>query len=291
MKLAPLIVTLCLLMAAQRSAEAAEGADVEGDLLLAAVEQVAQIPSFEAKLRQRVFLFDQELVGSGVYRQHISNGLPMLRLEIRLQGEGRMTSLQQVSDGRTLWIRQDTGEEVRLSYVNLRTVQNVLHAASPTAKPPQVSGLNRLMVGGLPQLVTELQQHFEFASPQEATLGELPVWVLTGTWKRSALERLYPNGIPPAAAWPPQLPEQVSVTLGRDRQLPYFPYRIIYTRRERTPQGGPTEKLIPIAATEFFEVRPRPDLDARHFSYQPNDQEVIDATDQFIRRLSGRVGP
>jgi len=264
---------------------------LEGGLVASAAVQLAQIPNFEAKIRQRVFLFDQELIGSGIYRQRTANGLRMLRLEIRLQGGGGMTSLQQVSDGRTLWIRQDTGVETRLSYVNLRTLQNALNASSPGSSPPQIVPLQGLVIGGLPQLIDELNQHFEFGEPVETTLGELPVWVLTGSWKAAALKQLYPQGIPAAEHWPPQMPERVSITLGRDQQLPLFPYRVIYSRFERTLKGELTDKLAPMAAIEFFEVRPRPDLDARHFSYQPHDQEVIDATPLFLNRLARKTAP
>jgi hypothetical protein len=190
MKLGLLCGLFLATCAVGKLAFAQTGPHQEGDLVASAVAHLAQISHFEAKMRQRVFLFDQELIGSGVYRQRTADGLRMLRLEIRLQGEGGMTSLQQVSDGRTLWIRQDTGTETRLSYVNLRTVQNALNASVPGASPPQIVQLQGLVIGGLPQLIDELHQHFEFGEPVETTLGELPVWVLTGSWKSAALKQL-----------------------------------------------------------------------------------------------------
>jgi len=281
-----LITVVLLMFAALATQVAAEAPTVDGDRLIsAAAAEIAQLPSLEAKLRQRVRMFGQELVGSGVYHQRNVGPLRMLRLEMRLQADDRLSSLQQVSDGRTLWIRRSSDDQATLGYVNLRTVQEAL-AHGPRSSPVPQVGLSSLSTGGLPQLLERLGEYFHFDKPAETQLGQLPAWRLTGRWKPEKSANLFPDGdVPDPVDWPTQLPHVVTVELGREEPFPLFPYRVIYSRYEQPAAAGQPLVLQPMVQIELFEVRPRPDLEPRHFVFQPNDQEVEDRTAEFVERL------
>lgn len=260
------------------------------DLMAAAAANLAGFPALEAKLRQRVKLFGHEMVGSGTYQQMTAGRQRMSRLDFKMDVAGQVTSFQQISDGTTLWIRRDAGQEQSLEYVNLRQIRQAL-ARLPVAQSLPQTG-NWFALGGLDQLLHELNRNFDFSPPKPSQIGTVPVWELRGVWKPDALTRF---GVMTDEELPSYLPQAVKVTLGRDQQLPLFPYRIEYGRRSIAAKPGPTTSATPsyvaIAAMDLHGVQHRPDLTARHFRFQPNEQEVVDVTQRYLDRLIARIEP
>jgi hypothetical protein len=153
-----------------------------------------------------------------------------------------------------------------------------------------------MALGGLPKLLAALDSHFAFDPPKPMNIGKgkLPVWSLEGHWKPAILASLLPDQKAEIAAGervdlsrlPPQLPHGVTVVLGRDQVIPFFPYGISYYRWAAAEgESSPPRRQV-MATWELFEVRFRPDLDASLFDYRPHDaQQVDERTDEYIARL------
>ncbi|MBI2480835.1 MAG: hypothetical protein HYV60_20075 [Planctomycetia bacterium] len=227
------------------------------DVVAQAAAQMTLHPSLEAKMRQRVGIGEQYMVGSGAYLQLRHGEDVRFRWELRLQVGERLTSLQHITDNRYLYIRRDIGE---------------------------TKG-----VGGLSQLLHGLADNFAFGNPESATISGVNVWRMNGRWKPEVLAKLLPAqseailaGQSPAAdSLPLQLPDRVSLVVGRDAPLALFPYRVEFTRLD-SESNQPRSMLI----MELFEVRLRPDLDPRLFEVPDSEQDLVDETDWW-RRNSG----
>mgnify|MGYP006966877075 CR=1 FL=1 len=205
-------VVVLLFAAPSISADEAP-ATLDGDALIAmASANLARLPAFEAKLRQRVKLFGHELVGSGTYQQLTVGRQRMLRLDLKMDVAGQVTSFQQISNGVTLWIRRDSGKIHSNEYINLRKIRQELAKHSGVHTMP-LSG-NWWAIGGLDQLLHELHRNFEFAQPTRGQIGTVPVWELTGTWKSDALNQFK---VASADELPSHFPQVVKVTLGREQ--------------------------------------------------------------------------
>jgi hypothetical protein len=258
--------------------------------------QLARHPSLEAKIRQRVNLFGQQLAGSGSYQQVRANGATLIRLELKTQLAGQLTGLQQISDGVTLWIRRDKGGEKSTGYVNLRRIGEAVCDTSSAHFPADA-----LAIGGLQQLLKSLASNFDFGEATADSIGNVPVWVIHGRWKPEELAGLLPEGTnailngPESSSveLPSHLPDRVTLTLGRDDFIPLFPYRIEYARRADESraggialgQGAGHADAEPIVTMELFEVRRSLDLDPRLFVHKLGDQHVEDLTPVYMKRF------
>jgi hypothetical protein len=255
-------------------------------LVAQAAKTALQHESIAARIRQRVDLYGQQLVGTGSYHQL---GLPpgqMLRLNLLIDVGDRSTSLQQVCDGRFLWRRLDFDGNPQLSRVDLRRVSKLLKQSPTQVNPAQTW----LELGGLSKLLSGLEQRFQFPIAQKSLLtdqsSELPVWQLTGTWKPDVLMQLLPSqadAIRGGAAadlteLPAELPQKVQLLLGQDD---LFPYRIDFLRED-----AETGQQIAITTLELFDVEIGGAIDPLLFVYKPGDQEVTDRTQEFIEGLN-----
>jgi hypothetical protein len=176
-----------------------------------------------------------------------------------------------------------------VSRVDLRPVRQALANAAGMTDPPD----RWLTLGGLPKLLDDLCQHFEFAPARRDTIGSVPVWLVEGTLNRRALAGPPVAGEttnrPKPGELPEQLPAAVSLVLGRDEPLPLFPYRIEFLR-EQPPEPGQSRtsraaRRKPVVTLEFYEIRATTAIDPTQFEYHATDEELQDHTDQFIERL------
>jgi hypothetical protein len=267
------------------------------ELVSQAAQRLLLLPGIEAKTRQRVNIFGQQLVGSGTYLQLTSGPRLMLRLDLKLQVAARSASLQQISDGDTFWVRRSQGEETTLVRVNLRRLRDAASRIGPSDVPPPFTLW--MALGGLPKLLAALDTHFAFDVPRATTAGQLPVWNLEGRWKPAILANLLPEqrqailaGEPAdLSKLPPHLPHGVTLILGRDQVIPLFPYGISYYRSVAVDgdSDAPADRQA-MVTWELFEVRFRPDLNASLFDYRPNDsQQVDERTDEYVSRLRAAI--
>jgi hypothetical protein len=261
-------------------------------LLAQATRRARDLPSVSAKIRLRVNLYGQQLVGTGTYLQLRSRHHKKVRLELKIQVADQVTSLQQISDGRFLrTLRSFPGDSPRVvTEVDLLRVQKVLEKGRggdlDTSAP-------WLALGGLTQLLRGLDADFVFDAPHAGTLRAVPVWILHGKWRPDRLAERRPDGKADAKSVdrtnsnrPPRpLPDSVLVLLGRDD---LFPYRIEFRRRGTDELAGKKKAINPsasraIVTMEFFEVSVGAPLDPLVFEFHP-DLQVEDHTDRFLER-------
>lgn len=269
------------------------------NLVAQAAQRLLLLPGIEARTRQRVNLFGQQLVGAGTYSQLTRGPRMMLRLDLKLQVGARSVSWQQISDGDTFWVSRTEDQRTTLLRVNVRRLRDVASRMGPADLPPPATLW--MALGGLPKLLAALDSHFTFDPPQASMVNDLPVWRVEGHWKPATLAQLLSNGAAPTGlnpptgldSLPPHLPHGVTLILGRDQVIPLFPYGISYFRQVATDPAVPdATRRQPIVTWELFEVRLRPDLDPGMFDYRPHDnQEVEERTDQYIARLEAVMSP
>ena len=264
----------------------------EGGLLVdRAARQLAAWPSLEVQFRQRVKLYGQEAVGSGVYlQQQTSRGL-MLRLELKLQVAGRLTTLQQVCDGRFLWVRRESPDSTSLGRVDLVRLHDGAQQIDDQPRTDWISG--GLAPGGLPRLMASLSDSFQFGAPVPGQSEQTELWVVDGQWKPAILAKLLPGQADSILAGstldltglPRHLPSDIRIVL---RQEDLFPLQIDFRRRSgefRSGSSATADDATSILVMDFYSIRRREDLDERHFVYQPGEQEVVDLTDLYLQRL------
>src|SRR3569833_777193 len=99
------------------------GADVgrlhAGEVMLVqAIDRIERYPSITAKIRQQAEMFGMRMIGTGIYLQGPAASQCM-RLEMKLQVEDEVTSLQQICDGTNLWILRRLGQQATLGRVEV----------------------------------------------------------------------------------------------------------------------------------------------------------------------------
>ena len=274
-----------------QSAQAAESDAPDGQSLLSrAAAQLTSLPALEAKLRQKTQLFGQEVAGSGTYLQSQSQRGLLLRLELKLQVGDQQSSLQQVCDGRFLWIRRDVASGASLGRVDMDRIREAIRTSDrPTWAD---ASTNWLAVGGLPQLIAALAENFQFSTPQAVRSEKASVWVVDGRWKPDKLAELLPDQRDKILSGQPadltrlsaHLPTDVRVILGQNDLLPYrIEYRRMESNRDAQARDGGASK--PMVVLEILEIRRPEALDEGLFSYQPGNQEVVDYTDLYLQAL------
>lgn len=255
-------------------------------LLKSAVAELARMQTVAAKMRQQVNLFGHQIIGSGTYLQQ-GRGVDLrLRMELKLRVAERLSSLQQVSDGKSFWVRSDGLDETRITRVDLARVRYALQRQQLDAPANVTAGIS---VGGLPRLLENLDASFRFGAATEERLDRLVVWKIEGEWERTKLadllpaqaERLRAGNAPDFSKLPEHLPDRVRLMLGKDD---LFPYRFEFLRMspEINEATGRREAKV-LVLMEFFEVQTNVAIDARNFVYQPTKFE--DATGTFLRTL------
>jgi len=258
-----------------------------GDLLVRkAAKQLRQHPSVTAKIRQQINLFGQRLPGSGVYLQQRTRNVHRMRMELKIQRSSQITSIQQVSDGRFLWLYRNVEGKPELSRIDLKRIKE----ASGGNSPPLASGL--LLPEGLPAVVEQLAQNFRFDQPRPAMLRGEKIWGLVGNWRAEKIKEWPEHQVGTTEAdgtirideRSPHLPERVEIALGRDD---LFPYRIQYLRRNSS-ESTDDSSFTPMVTMLIFDVRIGEPLDPMLFAYHPHDLEVQDETSKYIERLAKR---
>jgi hypothetical protein len=254
--------------------------------------------SVSAKIRHRVDLFGKQLVGDGEYREQRRNGIPAIRLELKIQIGDSTSSLLQVCDGRYCWTYRKLFAKESLSRIDaVRAVAALAQAEKPAENAaengPRPAGMLPGL-GGLPRLLRGLNANFQFTSAQRGQWGTQPVWRLEGGWRPALLARILPKqkeaieqGQPvDLSRLPEQLPDRVVLYLGQDD---LFPYRIEYCRtagkKDGDTEGEATRDLVTV---ELYEVHMNIPLDPGQFIYSPGSVEFSDQTDAFLQAVGGK---
>jgi hypothetical protein len=250
-----------------------------------------------ARIRLRVNLFQQSLTGTGRYYQLGPNEDKLLRLDLKIRTVDGETRLQQVCDGRNLWLYRDALPVSSVAQprgtvcrIDLRRVEEV---AGPTADSRDVSlAPGQMVQGGLAHLLSVLEANFDFLQTDVSTLSGAPMWTLRGRWKPARVARLLasekagarPHEAVAADSLPAPLPHEVVVVLA---QHDLFPFQIQYLRWDAHGRSrSPGRRLEPVVTMELFEVATEDAIDPRLFQFQPpTDLEVEDQTSDYLARL------
>jgi hypothetical protein len=288
---------LVLLGVSTLAAEESSASISAGNQLVAkAAQTINKQPALEAKVRQWATMFGQPVSGAGFYLQLPDSDRVLLRYEFKLQVADQLTSLLQVNDGTTLWLRHDYGDLRSQVYVDVRQLREAKQQLDGgTSNSPGFAP--DLALGGLGEILRNLETNFRFEDPQQSELLELPTWEITGSWKPERIARFAPDAAAKSGTaeintevFPSHLPDVVKVVLGRDTKFPLFPYRILFGRTKRSDGVASiaTNKKTSIEALvtlELYEVQRRPDLKPADFAFQPSDDNVEDRTDEYLRKL------
>ncbi|HVX15296.1 MAG TPA: hypothetical protein VHC22_29170 [Pirellulales bacterium] len=263
--------------------------------LLRARAALAGHQSITAKIHQRVHLYGQELVASGILVQ----GAPtknLLCLDLTLKIDGQDSYTQQRSDGRDYWLQKFEDGIPKLMRIDLKRVESAaraahapIHLANPAATGGTV-GVPLLGMGGMANLLDQLAEWCVFPKVIEGhrlpTRERTPVIVLEGTWQRERLLHWLPdqaNAAPDAKVdlrkLPPELPDRIVVFLGRDD---LFPRRIEYSLGEsREASDDDPEPLVQVHFDEVHFDRP---VDPRQFKFEGGVVPPVDLTDYYLLR-------
>lgn len=259
-------------------------------LVLNAARQTAAHATIESKLRVRTDLLGQPLVGSGEYAQLRSSAGMLLRMELGIQAGEQATSVKQISDGRDLWEHWRIGTSERLNHVDLRRVAEAIKQ-SPAGSIAGATSAN-LASGGLPKLLSQLVENFEFgrAEVRSGKIGDVPVWFVQGVWLGERLALAAPQAVDGDKIvyekLPVHLPHQIELVLG---QQDLFPYRVTYLRYQNVDGQ---HVLKPAVTTEFFDVALDRTVDPAQFQFQrPTNISDADRTDAYIQSLGIELTP
>lgn len=260
------------------------------ELMERAVGHISQHETVSAQIRHRSSLFDQRLVGSGVYLQRRAEQGLQVRFSLSVQSNDRMVSLLHVCDGRFLWMHDNLANTPSLTRVDLLRVRSAAGEGGPS--------MPILLGGGLPQLLGSLRRNFIISMPQPIVFQEVPVWAVACRWNPEQLAKsigrrdlVDDKGRLKTERFPEQMPDQVFLLIGRDD---LFPYHIDFRRSESADgvaslnRGGRAASRS-LVTMELFEVQFGVPLDPLLFVYKPGNNEVDDQTDEYVTRArSGR---
>ncbi|MCP4193281.1 MAG: hypothetical protein GY768_21935 [Planctomycetaceae bacterium] len=264
-----------------------DGQQQAGSRLIAnAISRLSSHQTISAKVRHRTQIFDQRLVGSGLYLQKRAQPDPLVRFSLSVQSGERAVSLLHICDGRFLWIRENLDPPASLSRIDLRRIRHAgQQDGSETILYPMTLG------GGIVQLLKSLQANFDFSEPYPLTFQKVPVWSIDCRWKPHRLKKLLPKktgmneaGKLKVSELPPQLPDHVFLLFGQDD---LFPYHIDFrrSRSEDPAKEQSDQKSTSLVTMELFEVQFDASIQPSQFVYKPGDIEITDGTDEYIARL------
>jgi len=267
------------------------GQPTPGDVLSSAITAIESQPSISARIRQKIHLLDHELIGKGSYEQVGRQEQRRFRLELIVPvGEG-MSSFQRIHTGKYLWVCEELGSQTTLVQIDVDHIRRVLAQRRGSHAGVGAGGGIAMPLEGLPKLLANLNDAFQFTSLRQGYLDQLGVWQLEGTWKPAVLAEWAGDQKAKVLAgepinWkalPQQLPQRVVLTLGHDD---LFPYRMEYLR-ELPAAGNPDERSAAstIATLEFFEVRLGGPIPPQRFVYKPGDRTFVNGTEAYLKQL------
>lgn len=264
--------------------------------------------TISAKIHQRIHLYGQELVGSGILVQ----GPPeknLLQLDLTIKVDEQTSYVQQRCDGDYFWLQKFVDGVPVLTRIDVKRVEAARAAlkggAAGTAVTNRIANkpsLPTFGLGGIGYLIDQLDEWCVFSRVAETKLpgpDGLPVWALEGTWRRERLLVWLPEqkaaadkagkagkgGPLKLGKLPTMVPDRIVVFLGRDD---LFPRRIEYSVSEsrRFHEGA----APPLVRIHFDEVQFDQSVDPRQFLFNSAVVPPIDDTEGYLLR-QGWAGP
>ena len=255
-------------------------------IVAASLAALGRAESISARVRERVRVDDQVLVGSGRYVQSGLGEDQRYRYETAMKSDTETFELLEVCDGLFAWSFRRLGPQAPLlERLDVRRVRDRMHQLQPDADATVSQYL-----GGLQRTLALLRVWFRFSAVEPAAIDDLPVWKVEGRWHPESLAALMPTHLKAAmqpggitaAELPDGVPWSVRLSIGK-RDL--FPFRIEWLA---IPGSRPVAQREPepIAVLELYEVRLGEPVDAAAFVYKPATEGLVDLTDTHVRILA-----
>lgn len=266
--------------------QAADDAGGQAERIVSAsLAGLARAESVSARLRQRVRIGDRVVTGGGRYVQLGTGEDQRFRLESSLKCDTEEFDLLEVCDGVHAWTYRRMGPNPpQLERIDVRRVRDRLEEL----KVVERAGVAPYL-GGIQRSLALLREWFRFHTVESATIDDVPVWRIEGTWNPDSLALLLPRhaevikqaGCLAASRIPDGMAASIRLSIGK-REL--FPFRIEWLAipGKRPVADAP---LQPIAVMELYDVRIAEPVDASAFVYRPATEGMIDITDGFVAQI------
>jgi hypothetical protein len=284
-----LLPTTAKTLFAQTAEQVARGGTASGDVLLdSAITHLQGHLTVSADVGLHAQILGQRLEGRGRYFQKGRGPERQIRFEMSIPTGDAETVMINVSNGRQWWrYVDDPRSEPKLTVIDLTAVR----AAVADARGRGLATINDdLARGGVPQLLTRLQQNFQFGAATTSGQGEASAWITRGVWRYQELQRIVgaaANTKSPkiSAQLNQRLPQEVVVHL---HKATLFPQRIEYLGAypaDKTRGTQPSRQARPsLAQIELTRININAPLEDSHFQ-RPFDLEEHDVTARYLREL------
>jgi len=311
------VVALVSIVSAQTApvSRPPEGVDHGSRLLGHVIERLALGAAFDAKVRQRVWVGGREVIGVGTYEQ-AGDGSGRFNLQVAMHdGDGKHT-LQQISDGRLAWTREQIGDQILLQRVDVGRLDQWVHGATLTglSRTKQASGSSHsivkdlppsVRVGGFVEMLETMMTHHDLRVVT-GRLEDQDVWIVRGSLKKEVRLRMleeFPNN-----QWPELCPDEMVVAIAKSDQLDTgfgqgIPVRIEFWVRPpaaapeqaRTDSGSDPQTAPPshrmVSLIELYSIRPVSSPPIGRFRFENQDMEVnyTNDTDRYLHRYGIQI--
>lgn len=282
-------------------------------VLAGLIDRLSIGDAFASKVRQRVWLRGREVVGVGTYEQ-AGHGSGQFNLQVNmLDGDGKH-ALQQISDGRLAWTRQQIGDDLQLKRVDVGRLDQWV---SPSATNPLLPVMGSEMLPN-PVLATtfarlppsvrvggfvEMMENVAFQNNLSLATGRLQdqrVWIVTADLSHAARRSIHPDG---DDTWPVLCPTRTVIAVAQEDAPETgfgrgLPLRIEFYSdpldesedgdEDDSHQGevtkGPERQLISLL--ELYQVRPIDPPPVERFRFENQDSELhfVNETDRYLNR-------
>jgi hypothetical protein len=264
-------------------------------------EMLLKVDSITAKIVEKVDVLEKTFKAEGRYVQlGLREGDWKMRLELTVRIGNTSASLLEVCDGELLWTRSELDsarkkekgdgaktEAAKKELTNTTITRlNVVKVLNAAKKLPEKSYekvlITSLGLGGLPSMLSGIEQAMRFTSVKDSTLRDLPVVVVEGTWKDDIAQKIKGNPQPGQAGaglMPATAPDSVRVYIDRANG---FPHRVMYLKK--IPGR---EVLKPMLTLDFLDVEINQAISGTEFDYAPpKDIPPIERTQLYLDQLS-----
>lgn len=289
-----LLAALCVWLASCDCLQAESGDPFMGEVLAT----LSRRPSIAARVRHEAHLHDEVLVGSGRFWQQGVGNQRVMRWQMNTQVADQTASYVQVFDGNQVWTDRTLASGRTVRRLDVRLLQSRLRTTALGNRGPQNSNEWDPLVdaatgqGGLMELTAELLRRYTFAPPRTVQLNGLAAHALVGQWRRTELEKLWPElaSAEDMSSWPRQLPHHVLVLVGKDNLFPYvIEYRRVEDAQLASSAAGDRPTHNPLVRYELFEVQFAAAMEDVSFEFKPGDVQWSDETTLVLERLQAQA--